>query len=859
MRRLFSSYLPITLLGLGGMGLSAWLGMQDAQQRELAIREEAYKALTTIRAQLDAELKATFSITQGLVDVISVQGDISQDLFAALSAKAIASNTHIRNIAIAPDNVIRYLYPLAGNEKALGVSYASIPAQYRTVLRAKELGRSVLSEPVQLLQGGTGLILRAPVFRRDPRVPDALGQYWGTVSIVARSEQVFARAGLQETAALDLLISNPEQAASGQAPIYGHADILNKQPVTLDLEVPGGVWQMAAVPRNGWPQISAFSSLHFRFGAAITLLGCLIGSLMLRHASQLRERNLALEQEIRERERAESALRLADAVYRSTDQGIVVMTADSHIVSINEAFTQITGYAAADIIDRNFDILFPDHGTSLEPMWASLAAKGVWQAEVRNRGKLGNEFDCWLTVSAIPDQAGPNARYVAVLSDISSLMDTQRQLEHMAHYDALTTLPNRVLFQDRLQQAIAQQARRQHRIALLMLDLDGFKGINDSHGHPVGDRLLQRVAARLRAAVRGEDTVARLGGDEFALILELADCSEGIEQVAHKLLAEFSRPFDLDGLKVEISTSIGIAIYPGDAGNAMELTRNADTAMYGAKESGRNAYRFYQAEMTRAAQHRIEMEHALRMGIERQEFEVWYQPQFDLVSRRITGAEALIRWHHDNMGWIAPAEFIPVAERTGLIVAIGELVLRQVCADGQRWLADGLHFGRLAVNVATPQIERGDLLGILHTILAESAFPARHLEVEITESVIMANAERTQQVLNEIQQLGISTAIDDFGTGYSSLAYLKELPIHSLKIDRAFIRDLPDNSTSATIARAIVSLGHNLGYRVIAEGIETEAQWSFLQAEGCDEGQGYLLARPMPAAQFESWIRNHTP
>src|SRR5690606_792441 len=293
------------------------------------------------------------------------------------SAKAIASNTHIRNIATAPGNVIRYICPLPGNEKALGVSYASIPAQYRTVLRAKELGRSVLSEPVHLLQGGMGLILRAPVFRRDPRAPDALGEYWGAVSIVARSEQVFARAGLQ-AAALDLLLTNPQLAATDQPPIYGSIGLLKKEPVTLDLEVPGGTWQMAAVPRNGWPQISVFSSLYFRFGAAITLLGYLIGSLMLRHATQLRERNLALEQEIRERERAASALRLADAVYKSTDQGIVVMTADARIVSINEAFTEITGYAAADIIDRSFDILFPDQETLLETMWASLAAKGVW-------------------------------------------------------------------------------------------------------------------------------------------------------------------------------------------------------------------------------------------------------------------------------------------------------------------------------------------------------------------------------------------------------------------------------------------------------------------------------------------------
>ncbi|HWT53190.1 MAG TPA: EAL domain-containing protein [Rhodocyclaceae bacterium] len=856
MRRL-RSYLPIVLLGVGGIGLSAWLGVNDARQQDMAARDEALKMLTTVRAQLDAELKATFSITQGLVDVISVQGDMSHELFIALSAKAIASNAHIRNIALAPGNIVRDVYPLPGNEKALGLDYATIPAQYRTVMRARQLGRPVLSEPVQLVQGGLGLILRAPVFRRDPNSPDALGNYWGTVSIVAHAEQVFARAGLPAAVTLDLLLTNPEHGAANQAPIYGQHGILDKAPVTLNLEVPGGTWQLAAVPRNGWPQLSLFRSLYFRFGAAVTLLACLVASLLLRNAAQLRERNQALVQQIRERERAEAALRLADAVYKSTDQGIVVMTAESRIISINEAFTQISGYTATEVIDRCFDILFPD-ASALEPMWASIAAKGVWQAEVRNRGKFGNEFDVWLTVSAI-DQAGPGARYVAVLSDISSLMATQRQLEHLAHYDALTELPNRLLFQDRLQQAIAQQARRRQLLALLMLDLDGFKGINDSHGHPVGDRLLQQVAARLRGVVRHEDTVARLGGDEFAVILDSPCSVDGIEQVAHKLLAEIGRPFDLDGLKVEISTSIGIALYPDDAANAVELTRNADTAMYGAKEAGRNAYRFYQAEMTRAALHRIELERALRHGIEQHQFEVWYQPQLDIAQRRVTGAEALLRWNHPDMGWIAPAEFIPVAERTGLIIAIGEQVLRQVCADGQRWLAAGLDFGRLAVNVATPQIERSDLLGTVNRVLAESGLPARHLEIEITESVIMANAERTHQVLDEIQKLGISTAIDDFGTGYSSLAYLKELPIHSLKIDRAFIRDLPDNSTSATIARAIVSLGHNLGYRVIAEGIETEAQWSFLQAEGCDEGQGYLLARPMPAEQFESWIRNHTP
>ena len=564
--------------------------------------------------------------------------------------------------------------------------------------------------------------------------------------------------------------------------------------------------------------------------------------------------------DITTRKQNEEKLRFASTVLATTIEGVMVTDVAGNIVSVNTAFTEITGYEAEDAIGKNPRFLRSERQQSefYQSMWAALTQSGVWQGEIWNRRKTGEIYPEWLTITAIRDDADQLTHYVGVFSDISSIKRSQAQLERLAHFDPLTDLPNRTLFQDRLAHAIDRARRYDHLIAVLLIDLDGFKTVNDSLGHPVGDRLLQEIATRLKTCIRIEDTVARLGGDEFAMVLaDMVDGSDSIE-VVRKILAAINTPIDLDGLTAQVSASIGIAIFPTDGDNATDLVRNADAAMYGAKEAGRRGYCFYRATMTHRAQEQLLQEQALRRAIAQQEFEVWFQPQLSLQTGMLTGAEALVRWRDPERGLVLPLEFIPLAEHTGLIIPIGEQVLQQVCQQARRWLDAGLPFGRLAVNVATPQIERSDFVATLKEALHASGVPADYLEIEVTESFIMKNADHANEVLLAIQALGVTTAVDDFGTGYSSLAYLKKLPIDNLKIDRAFIDGLPDDTNDSAIARAIIAMARSLGFKVIAEGIETPEQQAFLKAEGCDEAQGFYFSHPLPALEFERWVARET-
>lgn len=602
--------------------------------------------------------------------------------------------------------------------------------------------------------------------------------------------------------------------------------------------------------RNGWHR---FEWIHLRgdktpFFAEVTLIA---------YSSRGKSGIYGVVRDISEKKQDEERLKLAAAVLASTAEGVLITDVKARIVAVNRAFTEITGFSEAEALGQKPAMLRSEHqGVEFyQEMWKCLAETDVWCGEIWNRRKNGEVYPEWLVISAIRDEQNEITHYVGVFSDISSLKHSQARLEHLAHFDSLTDLPNRILFQDRLAHEIDRAARQEEQVAVLVLDLDGFKTVNDSLGHPVGDQLLSQVAERLQCCVRQEDTVARLGGDEFAIILGSLNEGEDAVEVVRKILASIEQPFDLAGVGALISTSVGVAVYPLDGQTATELVRNADAAMYGAKEGGRNTYRFYQASMTQHAQERLHREAALRRGIERKEFEVWFQPQISLHTGRLTGAEALVRWRDPERGLVSPIEFIPLAERTGLILPLGELVLMQVCQWARRWLDEGLVFGRLAVNVATPQIERGDFPALLEQALAKESMPADCLEIEITESFIMGNAEAARDALLVIQSLGVTTAVDDFGTGYSSLSYLKELPIDNLKIDRAFVKDLPGSSRDVAITRAIIAMAHSLGFKVTAEGIEDSAQQAWLWAEGCDEAQGYFIAKPMPAAEFGAWLR----
>lgn len=563
----------------------------------------------------------------------------------------------------------------------------------------------------------------------------------------------------------------------------------------------------------------------------------------------------------REKQAWEERLRMWVTVFEHAAEGIFITDPHGRILEVNRTFTEIMGYSPAEVIGRR-----PAHWKSgrhhrdfYQSMWASLQKTGQWRGEIWNRHKSGNPVAQWLTISAVKDDSGRVSHYVAMFSDISRLKQTEQQLEYLAHHDVLTGLPNRMLFNARLEHAIQYATRQSTTLAVLFLDLDRFKHINDSLGHPAGDQLLKEVAQRLHEHIRQEDTASRLGGDEFCLLLEEVSKPENAAIVAEKIVNSFRTPFQLEGQEVHITPSIGISLYPRDGKDVATLLRNADSAMYQAKSQGSNSFAFYSKKLTTQAFEQILLENALHRAIKNKELALYYQPQLDMASGRIIGFEALLRWQHPDMGMISPARFIPLAEETGLILEIGAWVIQAGCRQAMRWLEKDLDFGRIGLNISGCQIRHGSLLEQVEQALADTGLPPDRLELEITEGFIMEKAEKSIESLHALRKLGIELSIDDFGTGYSSLAYLKRLPIHRLKIDQSFVRDIPKDPDDMTICRAIIALGESLGLDIIAEGVETEEQRRFLLQHGCHLGQGFLFSRPIPAGSVEKSLHLSCP
>jgi diguanylate cyclase (GGDEF)-like protein len=479
----------------------------------------------------------------------------------------------------------------------------------------------------------------------------------------------------------------------------------------------------------------------------------------------------------------------------------------------------------------------------------------MWQ-----RRKDGEEFLGWIELSEVRDAHGTRTHYVAVVNDITDKKRAEQELRYLANYDTLTGLPNRTLLAERLARAVVRARRQDIRVAVLFLDLDRFKDVNDSLGHAAGDRILKSAAARLLTTVRETDTVARLGGDEFTVVLEDLPSIETAEDIARKILLAFADPLELDGRgDVVISPSIGISLYPDHGLVPTDLLKFADTAMYQAKDRGRNTYQFYTEAMDADAKRRANMISALRKALDRGEFRLVYQPRLSLVDGSITGVEALLRWHSEEVGEVAPSVFIPIAEETGLILPIGEWVLREACATLRRWRRQGLDHIGMAVNVSVLQILRGDLPALLASVLEEAGVPADRVELEVTESMVMANAEQTTTVLRQLKSIGVSLAIDDFGTGYSSLVYLKRLPLDTLKIDKEFIGDITTDPDDEAITATVITMAHSLGLNVVAEGVETIEQLNYLREQGCDEVQGFWLSPPLDVHHCLAFLRGYAP
>ncbi|TDF84129.1 bifunctional diguanylate cyclase/phosphodiesterase [Pseudomonas sp. H9] len=712
--------LPIGF-ALIGIGFSVALGRLDVQRQESELVANAAARLSGVRAALEAQLRSAFAETEGIAQLLSADGQISPGHFHDMARQAMASVPHILHISLAPGDVIADVYPLFGNRSIIGLDYRHLPDQYPMLQRARDHYSPVLAGPVQLYQGGRGLIYRRPVFLKGHK---GVKMYWGNVSIVADIDRLLSAAGLDLDPGFEMALRGTDGQGSVGGMIWGDANLFDEHAVTVNVDVPGGLWQLAASPLGGWPSMSLFASPLFLFALTCTALFSVF-------VAQLNRSN--------------------------------------HLINL------------------------------------------------RNR----------------------------------ELKQSQAQLERLAHFDVITGLPNRVLFNQRLQQAIS----RDPRLAVLVLDIDGFKQVNDSLGHPMGDLLLQQATARFVQLIDDQDGLCRLGGDEFAFFLTGTE-QACIEQV-QGLLQALQLPFDLNGNAALVTGSIGLAWCPEHGQGSDRLVRHADTAMYAAKESGRNAWRLYHPDMTLRLQAQLSLEHNLRRALKSNEFELWYQPKIDLFSGRVKGAEALLRWRDPEHGLVSPAQFIPLAERTGLIIPLGEKVLDLACAQIAAWRAADCLPGPLAINVAALQIERSDYVASLSQTLKRYDLPATLLEVEITESLLMESQQQACAALAQLQAMGVATAVDDFGTGYSSLAYLKSLPIDHLKIDRAFIKDLPADDDAVAITRAIIDLGHALGFRITAEGIETQAQYHFLRNAGCDQGQGFLMGRPMPAEAMQAWLRDH--
>ncbi len=596
---------------------------------------------------------------------------------------------------------------------------------------------------------------------------------------------------------------------------------------------------------------------HYRrllFGVAILLVLYVIYAVMRIDRDR---RNLA--ERLEAQRRAEAQVRLYARVFTSATEGMTITDGQSRILAVNPAFCQITGYREEEVIGQTPAILNSGRqGRDFyKQMWAELLHNGQWHGEIWNRRKDGGIFPEWLSVAAVRDEQGGTSHYIGVFTDISERKQNEARINHLAHHDALTGLPNRLLLEDRIAQSIIKSRRSKLPSAVIFIDLDRFKNINDTLGHQIGDNLLIQAAQRGIEALRETDTLSRLGGDEFVVVLPELEQVQDAMHVARKMLKALAQPYLLAGHTLTVTGSAGIALCPDDGQTVSDLLRKADTAMYRAKEEGRNTARFYSADFNRATLDELLLENDLRGALERGELMMFYQPKVDAGSAALIGAEALMRWQHPEHGMISPTRFIPLAEESGLISSLGEWAMGIVCQQQRAWLDAGLKAVPVAVNVSAYQFAQQDVPQLVSDLLARYDLPPALLTLELTESLLMRNAGRAAKILHELRAMNIDVAIDDFGTGYSSLSYLNQFPLQSLKIDRSFVSQIGEQGTTVKLASAMIAMAHELDLSVIAEGVETEAQRDYLREHGCDQFQGFLFGKPQPAEEMGRLLAGH--
>lgn len=748
--------------------------------------------------------------------------------------------------------------------------------EYRAALELKsQLINRFKREHSVLRNSLAYLPLATDTLVEDPSAPIALTR---PVGIFARNVMTHAQTGnsaLRDKLVrdLDTLDSLARQSSGAFAQQIGnvlrHGRVVIERDGAVDeimrsaLAIPTArvSEELAQIYAQGYERAS-WTAHNFRVSLFILalLLMAYLALVMIRlgrTSGELARTNRLLRERIETLDHTQHELRLYANVFTSAAEGMLITDKRGRIEAINPAFSDITGFSADEMRGQLPSRLKSGRQPEsfYRQMWRALAQRGKWQGEIWNRRKNGEIYPEWLSITAVKDDSGDTSHYIGLFSDISERKNAEDRIQHLAHHDQLTNLANRQLLQNSLEKAIDQSRRTNNHTAVLLLNLDRFKPINDSLGHDLGDALLQQVAHRCQSVVRIEDTVSRPGADEFVIVLPEIIHPMDAAAVARKLLTAISRPYLLGEHEIRITGSVGIAVFEGDGTTPAELLRHADAAMYRAKAEGRDTFQFYAEDMNTESLGDLLLENQLRGAIDRGELELHYQAKVCALDGRLTGAEALLRWRHPDLGLISPNRFVPVAEECGLIVSIGEWVLSETCRQLKAWRDAGLQAVPVAINLSAQQFLGRKLVPLVESMLDHYDLPAELLGLELTETMLMRDVDRTMETLGELRDMGIEISIDDFGTGYSSLAYLKKFRVSTLKIDRGFVHDIHRENADGKIAAAVIALAHSLGMTVVAEGVETHAQQDFLREHQCDQLQGYLFGRPMPAHDFEVQLK----
>ncbi|WP_188567197.1 EAL domain-containing protein [Undibacterium terreum] len=955
------------------------LWVLDDNERQLNAqkqRVEVIEKLSVLQAKLAGGLTSTISAARVLAVTFATHPGIDKEEFIRLAAEVHASNTSIRNIVLVRDTKVDYVFPLAGNEKIVGMDYRDMPAQWPVYQRMMREMAIQVAGPLTLVQGGTGLVVRIPVYRPDgPRQADGKDKsasFLGSIGMVVNYESLLSDIGLPlMQREINIAIRGRDAKGRDGDVFFGDPALFGEGAITQQIPLPGGAWEVAAQPTGGWQVTSRVSKVIEVLGFILSVVVAVLSyqwlqrnrlreeneKKLIESEALLRLRNDALSatsqgviiatpdgrityvnqatsylsglsqqylqgmklgelygdrvraflkedpelqktlqhetcretadgkviwleltmslvtdqqskvrqyvgvlREITKKKLAEQELKIAAMAFE-TQEGIMITDTHSTILRVNRAFTEITGYEAAEAIGKPVSILRSGrHDVAFyKEMWQSIAKNRYWSGEVWNRRKSGEVYPERLVITAVVADDGSISNYVGSFTDITEYKISEDKIHQLAFFDPLTNLPNRRLLIDRLGRALASTARHKRHGAILMIDLDNFKTLNDTKGHNVGDQLLTEIGLRLKACTRTEDTVSRTGGDEFVVVLEqlhpeLNQAAAQAEGVAEKIRQILNQSFALGSVDYESSGSIGISMFCDEPIGIDELLRRADMAMYQAKALGKNGLRFFDPSMQAALESRTALESDLRQAIGAGQFVLHYQLQVSALGDPI-GAEVLLRWQHPRRGLVSPMDFIPMAEETGLILPIGLWVFETACLQIKKWSAIPARAGlQLAVNVSARQFRQASFVDDIKNILARTGANPVLLKLELTESVVLEEVDTVIEKMHALKEIGVCFSLDDFGTGYSSLSYLQRLPLNQLKIDRSFVHNLPKDKSNATIVRTIINLGESLGLNVIAEGVETPEQRDFLLRSGCQAYQGYYFCKPIAINEFEELL-----